>query len=217
MSFQRARSDSQINDRIDEIISVASDIYNTSGYEGVNFSAISELTEFTRPTIYKYFSAKEEILLHILTKDIDTWIKELTSSFKLNTLYTAKEISEIWAKVLASQKRMNELHSILFTILEKNSSKEAIIQFKKKLFSNGAELYKLLCQLFPKASAEQITDFITLQYSLAVGYYPMCYLTEKQIDAIKSINNDYVSPDFEKGYQKAIYLIMLSLESANTN
>ena len=47
MSFQRARSDSQINDRIDEIISVASDIYNTSGYEGVNFSAISELTEFT--------------------------------------------------------------------------------------------------------------------------------------------------------------------------
>ena len=38
-----------------------------------------------------------------------------------------------------------------------------------------------------------------------------------EIDAIKSINNDYVSPDFEKGYQKAIYLIMLSLESANTN
>lgn len=217
MNFQRARTDLQRKDRINEIISAASELYNRSGYEGINFSAISELTEFTRPTIYKYFSTKEEILLQLLSDDIGVWVDRLVSSFKLNRIYHTKEISAIWAQTLSTQKRMNELYSILFTVLEKNASKKAIINFKQSLFLNATPLNELLCQLFPFATQEQITSFVTIQFSLAVGYYPMCHLSDIQMEAMQSINSDYVIPDFEKGYQKAIYQILLSLEHTDTD
>ena len=217
MHFQRARSDKQIQDRIDEIISAASEIYNQSGYEGLNFSAISELTDFTRPAIYKYFSTKEEILLQILTNDIYVWINELTSSFRLNKVYTTKDISVIWAHSVATQKRMNELHSILFTILEQNASKEAVVRFKKALFDNADELAKLLIQLFPNAENAAITNFISIQYALAVGYYPMCHMNPTQIEAMHTVYAGYTSPDFETGYQTALYQIMLPLEEKDEN
>ena len=69
MSFQRARSEDQIQDRIQEIIDATSSIYNSIGYDGLNFSIISEYTKFTRPNIYKYFKTKDEILLVILKDD----------------------------------------------------------------------------------------------------------------------------------------------------
>ncbi len=212
MSFQRARSKDQINDRIHEILSAAIEIYEVHGYEGVTFSAISEKTDFTRPTIYKYFSTKEEILLKILSKDIEVWTDELNSSFRLNKIYRTKQIAEIWAHAVSSYKRMNELHSILFTILERNSSKEAIIAFKKTLYDSAYVLHKLVGQLYPNASYEKIVNFLSIQYSLSVGYYPMCHLSMNQLEAMRTISKDYVIPDFEKGYRDALYQIMLALE-----
>ena len=97
MSFQRARSENQIQDRIQEIIDATSSIYNSVGYEGLNFSAISEYTKFTRPNIYKYFNTKDEILLVILKEEFQSFIASLIKSFKINKLYSLYEISEIWA------------------------------------------------------------------------------------------------------------------------
>lgn len=213
MSFQRARSDKQIQKRIDEIVLAASKIYDENGYDGLSFSAISELTKFTRPTIYKYFSTKEEILLYILSDDIGTWANNLISSFKLNKIYSTHEISKIWAKSLSSQKRINELYSILFTILEKNSSIETLASFKETAHTYIKPLYELVGQLFPNITSTQIDNFMTLQYSLAIGLYPMCNLSKIQLEAIKIVNLSYISPNFEDTYQKALFQLMYCLEN----
>ena len=217
MSFKRARSDIQIKTRIEEIIKVAAQIYDEHGYEGVNFSTISELTKFTRPTIYKYFSTKEEILLQILSYDLDNWVSTLLSSFQYNKIYTTEEISKIWAHSIASQKRMNELYSILFTMLEKNASMDAIIEFKRSMFESVQPLVDLIRQLFPSANLIQIQYFMTIQHALAVGYYPMCNLTDIQIEAMQTISPNYIFPDFETGFQKALHQLMLLLENQSAS
>lgn len=212
MSFKRARSDDQKQNRIDEIVQASARIFDESGYEAVTFSTVSKLTNFTRPTIYKYFSSKEEILLKILNHDIQIWIDSLIDSFKINKIYDSNEVSAIWANKLASQKRMNELYSILFTILEKNASLEAITEFKKNMFESVRPLRKLLTQLYPRASSTQIQDFIMAQYSLAIGFYPMCHLNPDQIAAMKAISPSYTTPDFETEYRKAFYQLIIALE-----
>lgn len=214
MTFQRARSDFQIQDRINEITAATAQIFDESGYDGVTFSAISKLTRFTRPTIYKYFSTKEEILLKILSGDIATWVNELLDSFKINKIYDSLEVSKIWARTLARQERMNELHSILFTILEKNSALAAITEFKKQMYESGGAMANLLRQLYPDASPDQLQSFVMTQYSLAIGFYPMCHLSAIQLEAMQAVSPQYQPANFQEEYQKALYHILVSLEKS---
>lgn len=214
MTFKRARSEPQIQERIQDIINAASEIYNDLGYEGLNFSAISEYTKFTRPNIYKYFKTKDEILLEILKEDMASWITCLSNSFKLNKLYSLEEISEIWVNNLSEHSRLLELYSFLFTTIEKNVSVEALAKFKQDTIPTyQVQLLTLVEQLFPTATQASLYDFIVAQMTLAFGLYPMCQLNDLQLQAIELSGINYVAPDFKKSYKLYVYQLMYCLEN----
>ncbi|MEW9123419.1 MAG: TetR family transcriptional regulator [Thermotaleaceae bacterium] len=212
MVFQRARSEEQVQTRIEEIIESAMTVYDQHGYEEVTFSKISEMTKFTRPTIYKYFSTKEEVLLKILTIDIGRWTARLIGSFRINKLYTIKDICDIWGNSVIENKRMLGLFSILFTIIEKNVSKEALVDFKTSIFSYQLALADLLTQLMPNLTQEQIAYFLNAQLTIALGLYPMCNLTPLQMEAIALSNTNHATPVFVNEYKKNIYHILYCLD-----
>lgn len=212
MSFQRARSNNQIKERVQEIIDATSTIYNSVGYEGLNFSVISDYTKLTRPSIYKYFKTKDEILLKILLQDTAAWTLSLINSFKINKLYSINEIVEIWTDTLINHARLLELYSLLFTSIEKNVSIEALAEFKKESLAIQYQLVNLVNQLFPKASNKAIMNFILSQITIAFGLYPMSKLSNIQIEAIKLSGSNYTAPDFRKTYMSNLYQFMYCLE-----
>lgn len=214
MSFKRARSDEQIRDRIQEIVDAASAIFNSSGYEGVTFTAISEYTDFTRPNIYKYFKTKDEILLIIIKDDFKSFVTSLVKSFKINKLYTIQEISGIWTDRLIEHKRLLDFYSLLSVFIEKNVSVEALSRFKKEMTELQSSLINLISQLFPKANNESITNFFFLQLTLAFGLYPTCQMNDLQVEALKLAGLDYSCPDFRKTYSAGLYQLMYSLENS---
>ncbi len=191
MAFQRARSKDQIQDRIQEIVDAASSIYNLGGYEGLNFSTISEHTKFTRPNIYKYFKTKDEILLVILKEDMKLFVSSLLKSFRLNKCYSLYEITEIWTAALIEHERFLDLFAILFTLIEKNVSVKALSEFKKEVLVTQELLIDLVAQLYPSADNGSIRDFITAQFTLAFGLYPMTKLCRLQLEAIRLSGIDY--------------------------
>lgn len=212
MSFQRARSENQIQDRIQEIIDATSSIYNSVGYEGLNFSTISEYTKFTRPNIYKYFKTKDEILLIILKEEFQSFISSLIKSFKINKLYSLYEISEIWADTLIKHGRLLDIYSILFTTIEKNVSVESLSEFKKEMVAIQFQLTDLIVQLFPNANNDNIINFIYSELTLACGLYPMSKLSNLQMEAIKLSASGYTPPDFRKTYMACLYQLMYCLQ-----
>lgn len=212
MDFQRARSDKHIQERIKEIISAASEIYNSAGYDGLSFSAISKLTKFTRPTIYKYFSTKEEILLKILLSDAEYWVTSLKNSFKLNKIYSISEVADIWVDTISKNYRLLNLYSMLFTTIEKNVTLQALVEFKKSFMKLQGLLLDLIEQLFPKAARKDIESFLINQLALALGLYPMCELCEIQIKAIELSGIKYTPPDFKLMYKSNLYQQMYCLE-----
>ncbi|MNB80115.1 Bacterial regulatory protein, tetR family [compost metagenome] len=212
MKFQRARSEEQKQDRIQEILNASSIIYDTAGYEGLNFTAISEYTKFTRPNLYKYFKTKEEIILLILNQDLKSWIAKLNKSFVINKLYSIQEIGEIWTETLMEYERLIELHAILYTTIEKNVTVEALAEFEKASIENNHMISSLVHQLFPKADMENIANFIYAAFTLAFGLYPMCKLSDLQIEAIKLSGSIYTPPDFKKTYLASLYQLMYCLE-----
>lgn len=212
MSFQRARSEDQIQDRIQEIIDAASSIYDSSGYEGLNFSAISEYTKFTRPNIYKYFKTKDEILLIILKEDLKSFLMSLIKSFKINKLYSLYEISEIWTDTLIKHSRLLKLYAILFTTIEKNVSVESLAEFKKELIKMQLQLIDFVSQLFPNASYDSINEFTYYQLILACGLYTMSNLSDLQLEAIRLSNSGFIPPDFKKTFMARLYQQMYCLK-----
>lgn len=182
------------------------------GYEGLNFSAISEYTKFSRPNIYKYFNTKDEILLLILIKDFESWISSLIKSFKINRLYSIYEISEIWTDKLIDHETFLKLYAILFTSIEKNVSVKALSEFKKEMAAIQYSLVDLLSQLFPKASKDSIMNFFYSQITLAFGLYPMSRLSELQIDAITLSGLNYIPVDFKKTYMACLYQALYCIE-----
>lgn len=212
MGFQRARTDKQIENRQLEIMNAAAILFDKGGHEAVTFTAISDLTNFTRPAIYKYFATKEAILLAILLDDVNLWARDLKAQFKLNQVYSTYDISMVWAEILGKHQRMNALYAILYTILERNVSLEIMVDFKKDLFSKLYPLHGLLTQLFPNASFESFQHFMMQQYAIAMGFYAMCYQTPLQEEAMKIIHPDYVPMDFVREIQTAIYPLMKGLE-----
>lgn len=213
MGFQRARSKDQIQDRIQEIIDAAASIYNLEGYEGLNFSAISEHTKFTRPNIYKYFKTKDEILLVILKEDMKLFVSSLLKSFRLNKCYSLHEITEIWTAALLEHERFLDLFAVLFTLIEKNVSVSALAEFKKEVLTAQMTLFDLVAQLYPKADSDSVKDFINAQFTLAFGLYPMTKLTGLQLEAIQLSGMDYKPLEFKKAYKASFYQLIYCLEN----
>lgn len=213
MGFKRARSNEQIQDRIQEIVNAASTIYNAVGYEGLSFTTISEHTNFTRPNIYKYFKTKDEILLIIIKDDFKSFVTSLMKSFKINRLYTLYEISEIWTDKLMEHRRILDMYALL-SLIEKNVSVEALSEFKKEMTTLQLSLINLISELFPKAGKDSVENFFYLQLTLAFGLYPTCQLNDLQIKALKLAGLNYTYPDFKKTYSAGLYQLMYCLEQS---
>jgi len=78
-SINRKNKEREI--RRNDIIDAAINLFYEKGYNGTTIDDIAELAEFTKMTVYSYFTAKEEILLYAAIK-----------SFRiLNELFTAAE------------------------------------------------------------------------------------------------------------------------------
>ncbi len=214
MSFQRARSEDQIQDRIREIISATSSLYDSVGYEGLNFTIISEYTKFTRQNIYKYFRTKDEILLLILKEDFKSFISAFIKSFKINKLYSLYEITDIWTCRLIEHERLLNLYGILFTTIEKNVSLESLVESKKEILTSYHQLVNFIHELFPEASEDNINNFISSVLTLACGLYSSTNLSNLQMKATTLADENYAFPDFKKVYMACFYQQLYCLKNS---
>ncbi len=212
MKFQRARNKEQFEQRESDIITAAMEIYEKKGFEEVTFSKISEKTKFTRPTIYSYFKTKEEIML------------------KLTAIYFVKFVSCFESKFNGEQKKDNafvatafaisfmevcefiHLYTVLYSIIEKNVSVEALANFKREVIGAQAVLAKVLKTIYTKSSDEDLYNFLIFCLSFASGICPMSEESEIQKEAIKLSETGYVTPDFEKFFKDTLIIYLEKLK-----
>ena len=211
MDFVRARTKEQISNRQEEIIQACDALFEQGGYEEVNFKAISEMTSFTRPSIYNYYKTKDEILLDLLTRELLEWQDSL-----LGTLQTIQEMSKeeycnFLTQTLVANDKMLKLFSHLFTTFEKNSGIDKLVHFKKEMMKVMKTVLTSVEQYFPNATVEHRTIFVSALFSYVLGLYPMSHLTPKQMEAISLSEIEYVAPDFEYMCNQGIRLLLSDL------
>jgi len=194
VNWVRARSDEQIEQRIKEIVEATARLYEEHRFEEITFAMIAKEADFTRSNLYRYFETKEDIFLELIKHDIETWRQNVLENFTAENK-SSRELAEDWVDLVLKNRRMIKLFTILFTLLERNASLEALTAFKQKINQEIGTVAQFLSTALPFPSVDAAAEFISAQSSLAIGSYPMMDLTPKQIEAMGAIEMD-TSPEF---------------------
>ncbi len=210
MDYKRARTAKQIENRVSEIVRCAIEIYEKDGLERLNFLEISKKTNFTRPTIYKYFSTKEEVMLSLILHYMEKLVQEVCGGIDENS--SAEQVARVLTNGFENAPQFMDLFGILYTVIEKNSCVEALANFKREIMAYQAPLAQCIQRATKCSSEIQVYKFLVLAMSLALGLYPMCKLSDVQKQAIAQSGTGYVAPSFSEEYFSAVLLQVREIE-----
>ena len=178
--------------RKEEIISACEKLYQTMSFKDITLKEIGNETSFSRPTIYNYFQTKEEIFLALYEREYDRWNGELTDILRNNETLTKKQIAEKIATSIANREQLLKLLSMNNYDMEANSRPELLTSFKVAYGESMKNVCRILMKFCPEKSAQEIRGFIYVFSPFMFGIYPYTAVTDKQRDAMKQANVDYV-------------------------
>ena len=178
--------------RKEEIISACEKLYQTMSFKDITLKEIGNETSFSRPTIYNYFQTKEEIFLALYEREYDRWNGELTDILRNNKTLTKKQIAEKIATSIANREQLLKLLSMNNYDMEANSRPELLTSFKVAYGESMKNVCRILMKFCPEKSAQEIRGFIYVFFPFMFGIYPYTAVTDKQRDAMKQANVDYV-------------------------
>ena len=188
----RKATSEQIAQKREEIVNACEQLYQTTSFREITLKEISNITSFSRPTIYNYFETKEEIFLALFQREYDRWNEDLTAILEGNGQLTKKELADRIAASLAGREQLLKLLSMNNYDMEANSRQELLTTFKKS-YGRSMQLMRMLLEKFcPDMRPADIQHFIYTFYPFMFGIYPYTTVTEKQRTAMKEAGINYV-------------------------
>jgi len=211
MEFIRARSYDQKNMRLNQIVRAALELYETTPFDKITLAAIAGRLDFSRANLYKYVSSKEEIYLFVVSSDLDAFVQDVLEHFEDAENLTIEEFARQWSETLYRHKRLLQLFSVLFTLIEKNVSAQSLAVFKRQMYGSIGKLKPMFSRLLPDMAEEQVLPFLNIQLHYAVGLYPSTILNEIQQEAIRISEIPFRLEDFVSAFAGFIIVILKGL------
>ena len=182
----------QTNARRDEIINACAQLYETTSFKDLTLKDIGSATSFTRTSIYNYFQTKEEIFLALLEREYDLWNDDLTAISGENERLSADEFADRLARSLEKRERLLKIMSMNHYDLESSSRMENLTRFKRAYGKSLQLVARCVEKFFPDMGADEVQNFIYVFFPFMFGIYPYTNVTEKQREAMKNADADYV-------------------------
>lgn len=211
MDFERAKTEENKQIRIQQIKKVAVKLFDSCEFHEITLAHIAKGIDFTRGNLYKYISSKEEIYLMILLDEFDILLNELKIKLNKNFSKKPEEFAEILAEEIEKQNRFLKLFSILYSVLEKNSSEEKLIDFEERFDECRMRFGKIIKTVFPILEDIQVKKFFEILSCFIIGFYPMISLNNIQKEALKKAKTGYYPPSFRKVLKEEIISILRSV------
>jgi len=214
MSWQRARTDEKKNERKEAIYQAAFTLFKKQGYDKVSFNSIAVEAGFTKSNMYRYFSSKDDIFLNVFADLFELWVEEYRKQLQLlDQGVEVKIFADAWLNSMLSQRKLLDLMPILFTSLERNSSFEQLLEFKRLAMNLLYSITLDISRVYPDIEGEKAFRFLTLSYAATANYWA----ATMQSDALKKVYQldefQALKPDFENDLSMAIEIIILGLQA----
>lgn len=173
--WKRARKPAQKAERREAILEAAKRLFAEKSYEEVSLNSIARESGMSKPNVYRYFSSREEIFLQILAEEHDRFTAGISAKLDhADKTCPVDEIVRIWVEESQLNTNLMILLPQLGSSLEKNSSVEQLVPFKKRGFQQIAELAEKHNKLYPSLSVETWGEVISCTVALLAGMWPLC-------------------------------------------
>ena len=204
MGFERARTNANKQIRYEQIKAAAIVLFDTMPYHEITLASIAKELNFTRGNLYKYIRTKEEIYLLLFIDEINTWNQTLESRIMSDYPQTPANFSRSWADATVAHPRFLRLYSILYTVIERNTTEEKLITFKKDFLEANDRTLNLVKQSFPELDEDTLKRLTIHFMASGLGLYPLINPSENQKKAILACGREMTYPDFADCYAEAL-------------
>ena len=174
-----------------EIVSACEQLYQTMSFKDITLKEVSNVTSFSRPTIYNYFHTKEEIFLALYEREYDRWNADLEVILNSDHQYSGEQLADLIAKSLERRAQLLKLLAMNNDEMESNSRDELLVSFKKA-YGKSLQLFRMIlnkfCSEFSDMEVEQI---MYVFFPFMFGIYPYAEVTDKQKEAMAGDEVDY--------------------------
>lgn len=214
VNWQRARTDEKKNERKQAIYNAAFTLFKKNGYDKVSFNGIALEAGFTKSNMYRYFSSKDEIFLNVFADLFSQWTDGFSQQLqRLEQGSSAKAFADVWLNSMLSQPKLLDLMPILFTSLERNSSFEQLLAFKRLAMNLLYRLTLDITKIYPEIEGEKAFKLLNLSYAATTN----AWTANTQSDALKKLYQleefRALKPDFETDLTTSIEIIIHGLKA----
>lgn len=218
MNWQRARTDDKKNERRQAIYDAAFKLFKSKGYENVSFNGIASEAGFTKSNMYRYFSSREEIFLNVFTDLFEKWTADCVEQLKkLAEDEPTNNFAKVYVKSLVSHPHFLDLTPLMFISLEKNSSYDQLVIFKRQAKHLLQGIAMEICRIYPELAGENAFKYLNLSHAATTNYWA----ANTQSDALKKIykQEEFIDlkPDFEGDLAISIEVIIHGLRQLSLN
>ena len=198
MHWERARKPEQKAVRRGAILDAARSLFSDLDYEKVSLNGIAREAGISKPNVYRYFSTREEIFLTIFEAEQDKFVRSLIARLKrIRSKEPVAAISRGWVEVALKHRAFLDLLPQLSTSMEKNSSVEQIVHFKKLAYERFGELLQTLEHIHPQPNLEQWAFVAQCAISMMAGLWPFTNPGENVIAAMQHPDVNRTPWEFE--------------------
>ncbi|MCP4325734.1 MAG: TetR/AcrR family transcriptional regulator [Psychromonas sp.] len=216
MNWQRARTDEKKNERKEAIYQAALTLFKKNGYDKVSFNGIAVEAGFTKSNMYRYFSSKDDVFLSVFAELFANWVNDFSQQLQLlEQEVDGNVFAQVWVNSLLAHPKLLDLMPILFTSLERNSSFEQLLEFKRLSMNLLYGLTLDITRIYPDIESEKAFKLLTLSYAATAN----SWAATMQSEALKKVYQldefQALKPNFEKDLTTSIEIIIQGLKTSN--
>jgi TetR/AcrR family transcriptional regulator len=189
----RARTDSAKEQRRAHLLGVARDLFLEHGM-GFSMLEVAQQAKLAKGTTYLYFATKEEVLLALLTQELEAWFAEFARVLDAPT-------PQVIANSISSRPILVRLLALQASILEHNLSFEAALGFKNFLAQQSATVVPKLQHWLPKTNGLEVLQILN---ALVIG---LAQLAHPSPTVQKALEQEHLAPmhlEFETVLERSI-------------
>ncbi|MEU1621064.1 TetR/AcrR family transcriptional regulator [Streptomyces sp. NPDC005722] len=175
MTFQRARTDEQRNQRRRQILDAADAMLTEMTVAELTLSALSRRVCLAKANVLRYFESREAVLLELLETQVADWIAELERE-AVPTGGSVEErgarLAELLAVSMARRPVLCDLLSSQASVLEHNISAEVAIKHKRAARESLESLVALAARHLPELGDDGAAALVETTLLMAVAAWP---------------------------------------------
>ncbi len=193
--FQRARSAEQKEQRMSQIRDAAAELYSEVPYHQITLATIAERLGWSRASLYKYVTTKEEVFLGLAERERTRYFQALLAAFPEGCGYAPEVAAEVWGGIANAHQVWFRLSSMLMNIVETNVTLERLVAFKSCYYEQLSDLEDHLAPELgiPAAMTERLLNDVGFH---AAGLVNSCWDNPPVRAALEAIGRTPVDFDF---------------------